>query len=349
MLILSVVGTRPQYVKAAAVSRELRRRHREILVDTGQHYDFNMSELFIQQLEVPRPDHNLGVGSGSHGEQTAKIMLALEPVVLSAAPDAVLVYGDTNSTLAAALVTAKLGIPLAHVEAGLRSFNRRMPEEINRVLTDRCADLLFCPTAAAVENLRAEGVSEGVHNVGDVMLDTLNRFLPRARETSDVLARLGLEGSPFVLVTLHRPANVDDLRHLAAILGALAKLEERVVFPVHPRTRASLTEMGYEPAPNLTLSDPVGYLDMLVLETNARRIVTDSGGVQKEAYILGVPCVTCRAETEWTETVDAGWNVLAGDDPEGMLEAVLGRPPEGERPPVFGDGQAAQRIAELLA
>ncbi len=349
MKVLSVVGTRPQYVKAAAVSRELRRRHREVLVDTGQHYDFNMSDVFIRELEIPRPDHNLGVGSGSHAEQTARIMLALEPLTASTMPDAMLVYGDTNSTLGGALVAAKLGVRLAHIEAGLRSFNWRMPEEINRVLTDSCADLLFCPTQSAVDNLRAEGVREGVHNVGDVMLDALRRFLPRARETSDVLARLSLEGSSFILVTLHRPANVDDLRSLASILAALSQLEERVVFPVHPRARSSLIDMGYTPAPNLTLVDPVGYLDMLLLEMNARRIVTDSGGVQKEAYILGVPCVTCRPETEWTETVDSGWNTLAGGDPEEILDAVLRTPPSGERPPVFGDGRAAERIAELLA
>jgi len=349
MKVLSVVGTRPQYVKAAAVSREIRRCHREVFVDTGQHYDFNMSDMFIRELEIPRPDHNLGVGSGSHAEQTARIMLALESLVLSAAPDVMLVYGDTNSTLAGALVAAKLGVRLAHVEAGLRSFDWRMPEEINRVLTDSCADLLFCPTQSAVENLRAEGVQEGVHNVGDVMLDTLRRFLPRAQETSDVLARLSLEASSYVLVTLHRPANVDDLQRLASILGALARLEERVVFPVHPRTRGSLTDMGYTPAPNLTLTDPVGYLDMLLLETCARRIVTDSGGVQKEAYLLGVPCGTCRPETEWTETVDSEWNSLAGGDPEKVLEAVLRPPPAGERPPLFGDGHAAERIAELLA
>lgn len=348
MNVLSVVGTRPQYIKAAAVSRELRRRHHETLVDTGQHYDFNMSDVFIRELGIPTPDHNLSVGSAGHAEQTARIMLALEPLAISLKPDAVLVYGDTNSTLAGALVAAKLTIPLAHVEAGLRSHNWRMPEEVNRVLTDSCADLLFCPTRAAVENLRAEGVRDGVHNVGDVMLDTLNRFLPRAREGSDALARLGLEASSYILVTLHRPANVDDLGRLASLLQTLARLEESIVFPVHPRTRASLAELGYQPAANLSLIDPVGYIEMLALELNARRIVTDSGGVQKEAYLLGVPCVTCRDETEWTETVEAGWNVLAGSGPQRILDAVLGPPPAGERPPVFGDGTAAVRIAELL-
>ncbi len=348
MNVLSVVGTRPQYVKAAAVSRQLRRRHRELLVDTGQHYDFNMSDVFVRELEIPQPDHNLAVGSGSHAEQTARIMLALEPLAVSTAPDLVLVYGDTNSTLAGALVAAKLGLRLAHVEAGLRSFNWSMPEEVNRVLTDSCADLLFCPTDSAVRNLRAEGVRDGVHNVGDVMLDTLQRFLPLSRERSTVLAALNLEASSYVLVTLHRPGNVDDLKRLASILGALARLEERLVFPVHPRTRNSLAEIGYGPAPNLTLIDPVGYLDMLALEANARRIVTDSGGVQKEAYALGVPCVTCRAETEWTETVEQGWNVLAGGDPEEILRATLREPPGGERPPLFGDGRAAAKIVELL-
>ncbi len=216
------------------------------------------------------------------------------------------------------------------------------------MLTDRCADLLFCPTESAQENLRSEGIREGLHNVGDVMLDTLQRFLPGANDVSDVLARLELQAGSYVLVTLHRPVNVDDLQSLASILDTLARLEECVVFPVHPRTRISLTEMGYSPASNLKLSDPVGYLDMLMLEMNARRIITDSGGVQKEAYILGVSCVTCRAETEWTETVDTGWNVLAGSDPERILEAVLRPPPGEDRPPIFGDGHATERIVELL-
>lgn len=348
MKVLSVVGTRPQYIKAAAVSRELRRRHREVLVDTGQHYDFNMSGLFIRELEVPLPDYNLGVGSGSHAWQTAQIMLALEPLVTSVAPDWVLVYGDTNSTLAGALVAAKLGVPLAHVEAGLRSFDRSMPEEINRLIADRCADLLLCPTETAVRNLAAEGIRRGVHNVGDVMVDTLRRFLPRAEETSDVLDRLGLEPGRYLLLTLHRPANVDHPQRLASLLAALGRLEERVVFPVHPRTRRSLLRLGYSPPPHLLLTEPVGYLDMLVLEKNARRIVTDSGGVQKEAYILGVPCVTCREETEWPETVESGWNRLAGADPERVVAALLRPAPQGERPPLFGDGQAARRVVEAL-
>jgi UDP-N-acetylglucosamine 2-epimerase len=275
-------------------------------------------------------------------------MLALEPLAVSTAPDVMLVYGDTNSTLAGALVAAKLGIPLAHVEAGLRTFNWHMPEEVNRVLTDRCSDLLFCPTQSAVENLRTEGIRDGVHNVGDVMLDTLQRFLPRARETSDVLARLSLEGRSYILVTLHRASNVDDLRLLASLLGALERLEERVVFPVHPRTRESLEKIGYTPMPNMTLIHPVGYIDMLLLEMNARRIVTDSGGVQKEAYILGVPCVTCMEETGWWETVEAGWNTLVGSDGQRLLEAVSAAPPKQTRPSLFGDGHAAERIAQLV-
>lgn len=347
MKVLSVIGTRPQYVKAAAVSRELRRRHEEILVDTGQHYDFNMSDVFIRELELPAPDHNLGVGSGTHAEQTARIILALEPVVESAHPDLMVVYGDTNSTLAGSLVAAKAGVRLAHVEAGLRSFNWGMPEEVNRVLADSCADLLFCPTATAVANLRLEGIVEGVHQVGDVGLDTLERCLPIARQ-SEALRRLGLGDAPYVLLTLHRPSNVDDPRRLVSLLSALGRLEDRVVFPVHPRTKKSLEAAGFARAPNLTPLEPVGYVDMLALEMNARRIVTDSGGVQKEAYVLGVPCVTVREETEWPETVDAGWNVLAGSEPESVLEAVLRAPPASERPPVFGDGHAAERIVELL-
>lgn len=348
MKILSVVGTRPQYIKAAAVSRELRRRHHEVLVDTGQHYDFNMSDLFVRELELPPPDHNLGVGSGSPAAQTARIMLALEPLIESLRPDLVLVYGDTNSTLAGALTAAKLGVPLAHVEAGLRSFNRRMPEEVNRLIADRCADLLLCPTETAVRNLAAEGIRRGVHHVGDVMVDTLRRFLPRAEAASRVLDRLGLQPGGYLLLTLHRPANVDDPHRLTALLTALGRLEERTVFPVHPRTARSLAALGYSPPPHMLLTEPVGYLDMLVLEKNARRIVTDSGGVQKEAYLLGVPCVTCRQETEWPETVAAGWNRLVGADPERVVAALLAPRPDGERPPFLGDGQAARRVAEVL-
>lgn len=347
MKVLSVIGTRPQYVKAAAVSCQLRRRHREVIVDTGQHYDFNMSDVFIHELEIPPPDHNLRVGSGSHAEQTARIMLGLEPLLVSLQPNLVLVYGDTNSTLAGALAAAKLGLPVAHVEAGVRSFNWSMPEEINRVLTDRCAKLLFCPTDLAVDNLCSEGIRKGVHNVGDVMVDTLLRFLPRARR-SDVLSQLGLEARSYVLLTLHRPANVDDVQRLARILDTLTRLKQRIVFPAHPRTRSSLAAMGYRATASIFVTDPVGYLDMLCLEENAWRIVTDSGGVQKEAYILGVPCVTCRQETEWAETVDAGWNVLVGANSEQLLEAVLRPAPDTVRPTLFGDGRAADRIVDLL-
>ena len=348
MKVLSIVGTRPQYVKVATVSQELRSHHEEILVDTGQHYDFEMSEVFIQQLNIAKPDFDLGVGSGSHGEQTGRILIELEKVLQSVKPDLVMVYGDTNSTLAGALAAVKLGYSLAHVEAGERSYNRSMPEEINRVVADHTAHLLFCSTERSIRNLEMEGIRQGVHLVGDVICDSLLANLPKAESVSPILDKLGLETGTYSLLTLHRPVNVDDLSHLERLLTALSSLEERIVCPVHPRTQRSLRDLASEAPGNVTMIPPVGYLDMLVAEKNARCIITDSGGVQKEAYLLSVPCVTCREETEWTETVEAGWNTLVGSDPDRLRQAVAAPRPQLPRPPLFGDGHAAQRIVELL-
>jgi UDP-GlcNAc3NAcA epimerase len=352
--ILTVVGARPQFVKAAPVSQALRERgHREVLVHTGQHYDYGMSRIFFEEMGLAEPDVNLGVGSGPHGRQTGQMLEGLEEVMLAERPDRVLVYGDTNSTLAGALAAAKLRLKVAHVEAGLRSFNREMPEEINRVLADHCSDFLFCPTETAVSNLAREGVTGGVHLVGDTMLDATLQFAKAARLRSRILDDLGLRPKGFLLATLHRPYNTDDPERMRELLGALAATGEAVVFPAHPRTRRRLEEFGVmhdAQSATLKLIDPVGYFDMLTLEQNARLILTDSGGVQKEAYFFGVPCVTLRPETEWVETVEAGWNVLAGARRERIAAAVEKSDwPDGPPPAVFGDGRAAERVASRLA
>jgi UDP-GlcNAc3NAcA epimerase len=346
--ILSVVGARPQFIKAAPVSQELRQQHVEVLLHTGQHYDAMMSDVFFADLELPTPDYNLGVGSGPHGAQTGAMLAGIEEVLLSEQPDAVLVYGDTNSTLAGALASAKLHVPVAHVEAGLRSFNRHMPEEINRLLADHVARWLFCPTQTAVDNLRAEGVTSGVWNVGDVMVDALNDNLSLARRRSDALERLELEPSSYHLATLHRPRNTDDPARLARILGALGDLDAPVVLPAHPRTSRAIEAFGLVVSPEVRIVPPVSYLDMLTLEASARRILTDSGGVQKEAYLVGVPCVTLREETEWVETVATGWNQLVGADPAAIRAAVERTMPRGARPLLFGDGRASRRIVDIL-
>ncbi|MGC8875065.1 MAG: non-hydrolyzing UDP-N-acetylglucosamine 2-epimerase, partial [Chloroflexia bacterium] len=346
--VVSVVGARPQFIKAAVVSRTLRRQHQEVLLHTGQHYDYEMSELFFRELGIPQPDVNLGVGSGSHAQQTAQMLIGIERVLLQERPDWVLIYGDTNSTLAGALAAAKLGLPLAHVEAGLRSFNRAMPEEINRVVADHLSDLLFCPTRTAVENLAHEGITRGVHWVGDVMYDALLACLPVAEQTSDILNRLELEPAGYLLATVHRAGNTDVRENLAAILEGLGATRETVILPLHPRTRRALASWGIAPSENVRLIDPVGYLDMLILEQNARLILTDSGGVQKEAYWLGIPCLTLREETEWLETVEAGWNLLVGTSVERLVEAVRTFRPQGERPACFGDGHAGEKIVQIL-
>ena len=350
MKVVTVVGARPQFVKAAPVSKALRQEHTEVLVHTGQHYDRALSDLFFEEMDIPRPDHELGVGSGSHGRQTGQMLIGIEEVLLAERPDWVLVYGDTNSTLAGALAAVKLGIPVAHVEAGLRSFNRAMPEEHNRILTDHIADLLLCPTQTAVNLLRGEGVTRGVHLVGDVMYDAALQFAEVARQRSTIVAELGLASKGYALATLHRPYNTDDPDRLREVLAALNELEMPVILPLHPRTRNRLAEIGHQPSAisHLQYVPPVGYLDMLALEQSAALILTDSGGVQKEAYFFAVPCVTLRPETEWVETVTAGWNRLAWGAAAVVVEAARRPWPVDPPPPVFGDGHAAERIVELL-
>lgn len=348
MKIVSIVGARPQFVKVAPVSRELRTKHQEILVHTGQHYDYLMSQAFFEELDIQQPDYNLGVGSASHGEQTGKMLARLEEVLVNARPDIVLVYGDTNSTLAGALAAAKLHIPVAHVEAGLRSFNRLMPEEINRVLTDHISTLLFCPTETAVKNLMMEGIRNGVHNVGDVMYDAVLHYSEMAERKSNILKTLGIQTRQYVLVTVHRPSNTDDSDNLKNIMAALNDLKETVVFPTHPRVRKAMEQLKIQTKSHVLLTEPVRYLDMLMLEKNARIILTDSGGVQKEAYYFGVPCITLREETEWLETVSDGWNVLVGADTRAIIEQIHKFQPKTMRTQSFGDGHASKGLVEIL-
>ncbi len=356
MKILTVVGARPQFIKAAVVSRALAGRSdlRECIVHTGQHYDERMSQVFFNDLAIPAPTHQLHVGSGTHGRQTGQMLAQLEEVLLQESPDWVLVYGDTNSTLAGALAAAKLHIPIAHVEAGLRSFNRRMPEEVNRVLTDHVSNLLLCPTPQAVENLRREGIAKGVNLIGDVMYDGARLFAEVAQSRFDPLPGLGLQKQQFALMTCHRAENTDDPRRLTQIVQAANDLGEQlaVVFPVHPRTQKQLTQLGTSLHRNVQVVEPISYLEMLLLEREAALILTDSGGVQKEAFFFGTPCVTMREETEWTETVETGANTLAGADCARIIAAARrqltrrGLIPDAA--PWYGEGRATQRIVELL-
>ena len=353
-MITLVVGARPQFIKAAAILHTLGDSHPTRLIHTGQHYDDSLSAVFFRELEIPEPDVHLGVGSGLHGEQTGIMLAGIERDFLQRKPDQVLIFGDTNSTLAGALAAAKLNIPLAHLEAGLRSYNRKMPEEINRIVTDHLSDLLFCPSSLSVDNLSHEGIQQGVHLVGDVMADVLLRSLNRAFEKSDVLERLKLAEENYYLATVHRAENTDDPSRLYAIISAFRQMEQEVIFPAHPRTRKLLLEhplfqdldLG-EHRGGLRVIEPLGYLDMVRLAASARAILTDSGGLQKEAYWLGRPCITLRDETEWVETVDAGWNVLAGANTHRILAVYQIKPPK-ERKTLYGDGRAAERCVAIL-
>ena len=343
MRVVTVVGNRPQFVKAAAVSRRLRERHEELLVHTGQHYDDDMSRVFFEELALPPADRELRVGSAPAPVQTGRMMEALQPVLADSRPDLVMVYGDTNSTLAG----AQLHVPVAHVEAGMRSFDRDMPEELNRVLTDHASALLLCSTDTAAGNLRGEGISDGVRVVGDAMADVLVEMAPLARDRSSALEATGVERGAYLLATVHRAGNVDDPERLAAVVELLSALPAPVVFPVHPRTRARLEASGLEArlerSSGVRTTPPLGYLDLIALAASARGVVTDSGGLQKEAYLLGVPCVTLRDRTEWVETVDAGWNTLVDLDAEAAARA-LERPPPDARPDLYGGGHASERI-----
>ena len=350
--IVTIIGNRPQFVKAAAVSRKLRETHEELIVHTGQHYDDELSRVFFDELGIPAPDRELGAGSGSNTAQTARILTGLEPVLAEIEPSLALVYGDTNSTLAGALAVAQAGIPLGHVEAGMRSFDRTMPEELNRLLTDHASDLLLCSTETAVHNLDREGARGEVHLVGDVMADVSLAFRDIAERDSCVLEARGLLAGEYFLLTAHRPGNVDVPERLERLVKLIEALPGRVTFPVHPRTEARLEAAALfdrlEAAPHVELTPPLGYLDFLKLALHARAVLTDSGGVQKEAYLLGVLCVTLRDTTEWVETVEAGWNVLVDLDRDAALAALERRPPS-ERPELYGGGHAADRVCRVVA
>jgi UDP-N-acetylglucosamine 2-epimerase len=349
--VLTVIGNRPQFVTAAAVSRLLRGTHRELLVHTGQHHDDELSTIFVGELGVPRPERELGIHGGTNTEQTARMLAALGPLVASEAPDVILVYGDTNSTLAGGLAGAQARVPVAHVEAGMRSFDRAMPEELNRVLTDHLSDLLLCASPTAVANLEREHPAGRVELVGDVMVDVALLFQPRAREDEWPLQAAGVTAGEYVLATAHRAGNVDDRDRLRLLVDLLLGVEPPVVLPLHPRTRARLEAAGWlaelERSGGVRVLPPLGYLGFTALLCHARAVLTDSGGVQKEAYLAGVPCVTMRDSTEWVETVEAGWNVLVDLDLPATL-AALDRTPPPRRPDLYGDGRAGARVIAAL-
>jgi UDP-GlcNAc3NAcA epimerase len=347
--VVTVIGNRPQFVKAAAVSDRLRAGAHEVLVHTGQHYDDELSRVFFDELGLPRPDHRLGVGGGTNTSQTARMLAALEPLLAAERPDVVLVYGDTNSTLAGAVAGAQAGVPVAHVEAGMRSYDRTMPEELNRVLADHAAALLLCSSERAAETLRRERVAGEVVVVGDVMVDVARLLAPRARSRTGALEARGVETGGYLLVTAHRAGNVDDPVRLARLVELLLAVPGPVVLPLHPRTRARLEAAALLERLDgrVRLTPPLGYLEFTALLLHARAVLTDSGGVQKEAYLAGVPCLTLRPVTEWTETVDAGWNTLVDLDADAAV-AALERPLPAERPPLYGDGRAGERVVAAL-
>lgn len=378
--IVTIIGARPQFIKAAPVSLAIAEHNcfkpqpfplTEIIIHTGQHFDANMSDVFFKELDIPKPNYNLGINSVLHGAMTGRMLENIEEILIKEKPDWVLVYGDTNSTLAGALAAVKLHIPVAHVEAGLRSFNREMPEEHNRVLTDHCADILFCPTETSVNNLRNEGFTNIVNNgkfiesidilspnpyslplvinVGDTMYDAVRKFSETAARESTILKDLGIKPNEYLLATVHRPCNTDIPENLQKIISAFLEINEPIIFPVHPRTKKCLIDSKIEiKHSKIRCISPVGYLDMLMLEQNAKTILTDSGGMQKEAYFFGVPCITMRTETEWTETLEAGWNVVVGANKKKIISAIGAFKMDIPCPKLYGDGNAAKRIVEIL-
>lgn len=347
MKIVSIVGARPEFVQASRVSTAIKQEHEEVLIHTGQHYDAAMSGVFFSQLGLPEPDYNLGVGSGSHGAQTAEIMRRLEPILIDISPDWVIVRGDTNSTVAGALTAVKLSIPTAHIEAGLRSFNRQMAEETNRVVTDHIADLLLCPTDTAMSNLADEGLAGRSRFVGDVMFDSILHYREEAL-ARPVMEELNVTRGEYVLATVHRAENTDDPERLQNIVDGLSSIESTVIFPAHPRTVKAMSHLGISVSGHVRIVEPLSYLDMLCMEDSASLIVTDSGGVQKEAFLLRTPCLSLRDETEWVETVEAGWNVLVRADVESITKAVTTFNPPDHQPAPYGDGEASHRIVKLL-
>ena len=348
MKIVTVIGARPQFIKAAVVCKALRENHNEIIIHTGQHYDDNMSKVFFEELNIPKPDYNLNIGSSNHGCQTGNMLISIEAILEKEKPNYVLVYGDTNSTLAGALAASKILIPVIHIEAGLRSFNKSMPEEQNRILTDHISNILCAPTKTAVNNLSNEGIIKGVYNVGDVMYDSVLHFAKIAEQKSDIMSRLNLNKEEYVLATMHRAENTNDFFKLKNIIEAFNESEEKIILPLHPRTERYIKEYGLSFSKNIKVIESVGYLDMLILEKRSKKIVTDSGGVQKEAFFFGKPCITLRDETEWIETVENGWNIIVGADKVKIKDAILqfkcSKPKEGH----FGFGDAAKKIVDII-
>lgn len=348
MKIVTIVGARPQFIKAAPVSKALRKENQEILIHTGQHYDENMSDIFFEELNIPKPDYNLKIGSGNHGKMTGKMLEKLEEIYLEEKPDCVLVYGDTNSTLAGALAASKLLIPVVHIEAGLRSFNKTMPEEQNRILTDHLAHILFVPTTAAIENLHREGIEKNVYNVGDVMYDAVLNFKEISKKKSNLLKDLEVEPNSYILTTIHRAENTNDINRLKNIIEALNEVNKKIILPLHPRTKKYISDYNLKFNYNVKVIDPIGYLEMLYLEDNSIKIVTDSGGVQKEAYFMKKPCITMRDETEWVETVSTGWNVIVGTDKHKIINALNDFNAPDTQQQIFGDGKASEKIADII-
>lgn len=346
--IVTIVGARPQFIKAAPVSKVLRRYFNEVFVHTGQHYDSNMSDVFFKQLNIPEPNINLEVGSGRHGQQTASMITKIEEFIIDQAPALVIIYGDTNSTLAASVAAAKLHVPVAHIEAGLRNFDLSIPEEVNRVVADKLSKYLFAPTTTAVDNLKAEGITQNVFLTGDVMIDVLLYGLELAKKHSAILEELNLERQGFCLTTIHRAENTNNVENLKQIIKALGQIKETIVFPAHPRTKNVLENNSIRVPSNILMIPSVGYLDFITLESNARLIITDSGGVQKEAYFLKVPCITIFPSTSWVETVDDGWNKLADANYESILNAYHTGFDFNNHQNHYGDGKAAEKIVSII-
>jgi UDP-GlcNAc3NAcA epimerase len=353
--ILTIVGARPQFIKAASLSKYLKNITdiKEIILHTGQHYDHNMDDNFFSELKIPTPDYNLGVGSGTHARQTAKMIMGIEDVVLKEWPDFILIYGDTNSTIAGALVGAKLHIPIVHVEAGLRSYDREMPEEINRIVSDTISTILFCPTQIAVNNLKKEGITKGVYNVGDIMLETYQYYKNKALKTSTILNNLNLKPKGYILCTIHRVSNTDNIENLKNIFIGLTESHELIILPLHPRTKKKINQNGFLKkyiGQNIRIIDPIGYFDMICLEADAKKIVTDSGGVQKEAYFNKVPCITLRENTEWIETIEEGVNKLVGVVPKKIKESINNFyiPEKKYSKNLYGDGRTSEKIVKIL-
>jgi len=348
--IVSVVGARPQFIKAFAVSRELQPDHEEIMIHTGQHYDEEMSDIFFEELEMAEPNYNLGVGSDTHGRQTAAMLESIEEVIMTEKPDLILVYGDTNSTLAGAIAGSKLEPLVAHVEAGLRSYNQEMPEETNRVLTDHASDILFAPSSNAAETLCEENIWGRIHNVGDVMYDAILWARKKAPERTNTLDRLGVTAGEYILATVHRASNTNNKKQLAEIIDGLSSASIPVVLPAHPRTEEYLKKYGLwkNACEQLQVTDPMGYLDFVRMIDGAERVATDSGGVQKEAFYLDTPCITLREETEWTETIESGWNRLVSPNADKIQDALITEEWPDSKPRLYGDGEAASKIVETL-